>query len=378
MENIIWGPYRRRDTVGTRVSAAQQIPRSCFVIVIAFICNSQSADASRSICDRLATELRQRPLSAWTLPQHPEGAAWPALRFAPDRANSAKYGELSKLPQVKGITMMSGVGAGPAMDRVGDLYELYDIGGSAHCEMLTFIRSSRKGEAQTVSAPVMTHTRQLCDGVAGRLAQAFGITVYAEYGPSGPEADDEAYDLIPWSSGGWGKPCAVLVKHAHRLRLAELTCAASVDCSIYSTSAMELSSAYVNYRANGFYRREPFRFGTRASPAAAAAALSYWERLRSAQSDGTDYLTVTHWPVFGRLSRDDYDHTFSPAGFRFFSMSMDHTDFAVGIGYAGYGWNESNQILIGYYQIGGPDGLIPVAGAAIRREIASSEIQASD
>ena len=115
MGNIIWGPYRRRDTVGTRVSAAQQIPRSCFVIVIAFICNSQSADASPSICDRLATELRQRPLSAWTLPQHPEGAAWPALRFAPDRANSAKYGELSKLPQVKGITMMSGLGVGACL-----------------------------------------------------------------------------------------------------------------------------------------------------------------------------------------------------------------------------------------------------------------------
>lgn len=56
-------------------------------------------------------------------------------------------------------------------------------------------------------------------------------------------------------------------------------------------------------------------------------------------------------------------------------MSMEHTDYAVGIGYAGYGWNESNQILIGYYQMGGPDGLIPVAGVAIRREIAGSEIQ---
>ncbi len=348
---------------------------SCFATVMAFICASLSATASPSICDRLAVELRHRKLSAWTQPLHEEGAAWPSLRFASDHAASKKYQQLSELPQVQAITMMPslGLGTGPAMDRAGDLYELYDIGGTAHCEMLTFVQSSRKGEARPVSAPVITHTRSLCDGVEGRLARAFGTAVYVEYGPSGPEGDEEEYDLIPWNGTGWGKPCAVSVKHAHVLRLAESNCPIGVDCRPFESAATELVSAYVTYRANGFHRQEAFRSGPRAGPAASATALGYWDALRSAQGEGREYLAVTAWPVFDRPPADDYDHTFSPTGFRYYTTSIDHIDYAVGVGYAGYGWNESNQILVGYYRIGS-DRLEPAAALAVRRAVSGSEV----
>jgi len=343
-----------------------------FASALAFCSASLASAAPPTICERLAVELRQRPLSAWSRPAHAEGAAWPTVRFASDNSARKKYQELSALPEAKAITINPGVG--PAMDHVGNFYELYDIGGSTHCEMRTFVHSRRAGEIEFVTAPTMTHTRSLCDGVAGRLARAFGTTVYVETGPSGPEGDDEEYDLVPWHGTDWGRPCAVTVKHSHVLRLTESHCPIDGNCGPFVSDAMRVASAYVAYRADGFHRQEAFRDGPRASAAAAAKALDHWSALQSAHGTGQEYLAVTIWPVFGSIPGDDYEHTFSLTGFRFYTTSIDHSDYAVGVGYAGFGWNESNQILVGYYRIGS-DRLEPAAGIAVRREIAGSEVR---
>lgn len=310
------------------------------------------AQQASSLCERLAHEARRLPASAWAGGAQPLERLLRIERRPATRPRSALEDQLLSDPALS-EALSAGAGDPLGIERLAgtDVYRLYSIQGTAHCESSLFIEAALGKAARRLAAPPTEAVP--CWTQAGDFGHVFGQAAFVTHGSAGAVRFEQQLQIAPWTGRGWGQACTLNLAFRKTLRLGGRFCpAALAPCESGGAAAVKIAAAYEADR-EGEAPLGPLDFAAGRRPGG--------ELLAAVQR--VDARNPPEFPTFGADARrlDVFDTRYANVDVRRLALWLDGRWWLGVVGRAGVGWREGSVTLLSIFELRGDGELRPVA-----------------
>jgi hypothetical protein len=242
----------------------------CGLAGICMIVPSAQAEspAARSICSRLAAQMRASPatvlkdlvetrtMQPWIVNASSQPAQGdPAYRHLPPvwrtmGGRGASFPTIESLPGTE-LSMVSA------------------IAGSGHCLQYQFFERKQGDALRILDDPPIESDLCSRQGMSGTLATVLGEPSFIAYGSLNPDNNGSLLNIMPWTGTYWGQACHVSIRLMHKYPVRLLYCGSDrAVCDAARKVAPAVERSYETYSAEqladfneiGTFSLQGFRF----------------------------------------------------------------------------------------------------------------------